>query len=192
MPRLARSSLVAPVLFLAAACAASAAEIATAADTGLTVLAIDAAADRQPINPEIYGVAFASETDLAGLNATLNRQGGNIASRYNWKENASNHAADWFFESLPQKGGAEPGAVVDLLVAESRAARAGSMVTVPINGWVAKLGPDRGKLWSFSIAKYGPQTAHEPNDPVDAGNGIRAGGSTSPSPATTPRMPTSA
>ena len=31
------------------------------------------------------------------------------------------------------------------------------MVTIPLIGWVAKLGPNRDKLASFSVAKYGPQ-----------------------------------
>ena len=32
------------------------------------------------------------------------------------------------------------------------------MVTIPMVAWVAKLGPNRSKLASFSAAKYGAQT----------------------------------
>ena len=36
-------------------------------------IAIDATANVHPINPQIYGVAFASSKDLKALNAPLNR-----------------------------------------------------------------------------------------------------------------------
>ncbi len=138
------------------------------------VLTIAAAADRQAINPEIYGVTFASTAELEALNAPLNRHGGNAASRYNWELNASNRGADWFFESIAESSGPEPGAEVDALIEASRAARAEVMITLPISGWVAKLGPERRTLWSFSIGKYGAQTAHDPRNRTDAGSGIRA------------------
>jgi len=35
------------------------------------------------------------------------------------------------------------------------------MLTIPAVGWVAKLGANRGKLASFSIAKYGAQTGND-------------------------------
>jgi len=38
-----------------------------------------------------------------------------------------------------------------------------------IIGWVAKLGPNRAKLASFSIAKYGPQTGNYTFTNVPAG-----------------------
>jgi len=47
------------------------------------------------------------------------------------------------------------------------------MVTIPLIGWVAKLGPSRGKLASFSIAKYGPQKDNDKLYFPDAGNGLR-------------------
>ncbi len=42
--------------------------------------------------------------------------------------------------------------------------------------WVAKLGVNRSKLASFSIAKYGAQTGNDWQWFPDAGNGIRTGG----------------
>jgi Glycoside hydrolase family 44 len=47
------------------------------------------------------------------------------------------------------------------------------MVTGPLIDWVAKVGPGRTKLASFSIAKYGPQTGNDWQWFPDAGNGIR-------------------
>lgn len=136
------------------------------------VIHIDAAADRHPISPLIYGVNYANSNELRAMNATLNRRGGNNTSRYNWKTNASNHASDWYFESLEQEGGAVPGAVADLFIRQSLDGGADPMITIPINGWVAKLGPGRQRLSSFSISKYGAQTANDWQWFPDAGNGI--------------------
>lgn len=139
-------------------------------------IAIDAQASRHPISPAIYGVAFASTEQLKALNSPLNRSGGNGATRYNWRANASNHADDWFFESIAEKS-AKPGESGDTFIASSRAAGAQPMLTVPMIGWVAKLGPNRDKLASFSVAKYGPQ---EKTDQymADAGNGKKPDGKT--------------
>ena len=72
-------------------------------DNTAAVLSIDAAADRQAIHPEIYGVAFATADELRALNAPLNRHGGNWTTRYNWKLNATNcYDADGYFESMAE------------------------------------------------------------------------------------------
>ena len=36
------------------------------------------------------------------------------------------------------------------------------MLTIPIIGWVAKLGAGRASLASYNTNKYGPQTATDP------------------------------
>lgn len=54
------------------------------------ILSVDAAADRQAIHPEIYGVMFGLEADLKANNTTINRHGGNYATRYNWQLTAAN------------------------------------------------------------------------------------------------------
>ena len=46
------------------------------------------------------------------------------------------------------------------------------MLTIPMIGWVPKLGPGRSKLSSYSISKYGPQTGSDAQWMSDAGNGI--------------------
>ena len=50
------------------------------------------------------------------------------------------------------------------------------MLTIPTIGWVAKLGPGRTNLSSFSVAKYGAQQYTDYWMP-DAGNGAHADGS---------------
>lgn len=143
-------------------------------ETNLVVaVKVDALAGRHPISPLIYGVAFASSNQLADLNSPLNRSGGNAMTRYNWQTNGSNHANDWYFESLPEAGSG-PGALADDFIRRSKNGNAQPMLTVPIIGWVAKLGPNSGKLASYSIAKYGAQTGNDWQWMPDAGNGILA------------------
>jgi len=138
-------------------------------------ITVDAQASRNPISPLIYGVAFASSNQLADLNFTMNRSGGNAETRYNWQLNAHNHAADWYFESIDD-GNATPGATADDFVANSKNGGAQPMITIPMIGWMPKLGAGRSKLWSYSIAKYGLQTDSDihnaPYNNPDAGNGI--------------------
>jgi PKD repeat protein len=144
------------------------------ADNAAVTVNVDANAGKHPISPYIYGVAFAPDSaTLADLNAPLNRQGGNNASRYNWKINASNHDFDWYFESIDE-GGATPGLMGDNFIATSRAAGAQPMLTIPMLDWVAKLGANRSKLASFSQAKYGAQTGADWQWMPDAGNGVLA------------------
>lgn len=160
--------------------------------TGPTIINVDAGANRHSISPLIYGVAFASKEQLTALNATLNRSGGNGTTRYNWKENASNHAADYFFESIGEKS-AVPGESADTFVAGSKDAGVPPMLTVPMLGWVAHLGPNRDKAASFSVAKYGPQAKTDQYMP-DAGNGVKPDSKTNvtgndPSDADVPSTP---
>jgi hypothetical protein len=147
-------------------------EGAPAAPAGTVRIAIDVSRDRHPIDPRIYGVAFASKEALEELNAPLNRNGGNATTCYNWKLNAANRANDWFFESIAEDPPV-PGGSVDAFIGASRAGGAEPMLTIPTLGWVAKVGPNREKLCSFSQKKYGPQAANDAQYFPDAGNGIR-------------------
>ena len=136
---------------------------------------VDAAANRHAINPNIYGVAFASAAQLQDLNAPLNRMGGNNTSRYNWQLNADNKDQDWYFESIGDNS-AVGGQRGDTFVSDAKSANAQAMITIPMLDWVAKLGPNRSKLASFSIAKYGPQTGNDWQWFPDAGNGVLTSG----------------
>jgi PKD repeat protein len=144
----------------------------TAQNPAVTVL-IDVNASRRAINPNVYGIAYGTSSTLSDLNAPLNRYGGNNTSRYNWQLNADNRGMDWYFESI-----AEPSAVAgergDTFISTSRGAGAQPMITIPMVGYVAKLGSNRAKLASFSIAKYGAQTGNDWQWFPDAGNGISA------------------
>ena len=136
-------------------------------------ITVDVAAGRRSIDPRIYGVNFASRPQLEALNVPLNRWGGNSTTRYNWQLNADNRANDWYYQSIAS-GGATPAGSMDSFVSDTKAGGAEPMLTIPTIGWVAKLGPGRGKLASYSIAKYGAQTGSDWQWFPDAGNGIRA------------------
>src|SRR5262245_60728217 len=132
---------------------------------------VNAAAGRHAIDPRIYGLAYATTAQLTDLKVPLNRYGGNNSSRYNWQLNADNRAQDWYFESIGDSSSV-PGERADTFIANTQAAGARAMITIPLLDWVAKLGSNRSKLAGFSQAKYGPQTDYDAQWFPDAGNGI--------------------
>jgi hypothetical protein len=134
---------------------------------------IDAGANRHPIDARVYGVSFADAASMADLRSPVNRWGGNATTRYNWQANGSNRAADFYFESIADSS-ASAGDSADSFIAQARSSGAEPLLTIPTIGWVAKFGPNRSKLASFSIAKYGPQTGADFSFFPDAGNGISA------------------
>jgi hypothetical protein len=136
---------------------------------------VDANANRRPINPLVYGVAYGSVAALQDLNVPLNRLGGNNTTRYNWKLNADNRGSDWYFESIADQSSVM-GERGDTFISNSRAGGAEPALTIPTIGWVAKLGANRNKLASFLVSRYGAQQSVDPWW-SDAGNGVRANGS---------------
>ena len=144
-------------------------------DAPIIVISIDVQAERRPNNPLIYGTANADAERLALLFSPLNRSGGNNTSRYNWQANADNRAGDWFFQSIGAES-AVPGERADAFIAGAKAVNAEPMLTIPLLDWIAKIGPNREKLASFSVAKYGAQQKTDEWMP-DAGNGIKPDGS---------------
>jgi hypothetical protein len=142
------------------------------AQNAATYIAVDAAANKHAINPDIYGVAFAATSDLVALNAPLNRSGGDSETSYNWQLNSDNRGNDWYFESIADSV-STPGYRGDNFITTTRAANVGAqaLLTIPMIDYIGSLGPDRSTVWSFSIAKYGPQTGWDPYNP-DAGNGV--------------------
>jgi hypothetical protein len=146
-----------------------------AASAVVVTINVDAAANRHPISPLIYGTNFATTAQLLELNSPLNRQGGNATTRYNWQLNAANRANDWYYESIGY-GGSTPGEDGDTFIQEAKDANAEPMLTIPVIDWISKIGPNREKLASFSIATYGAQTGNDWQWFPDAGNGILTSG----------------
>ena len=86
--------------FLVSVLALAFCAISTHAQNANVTINVDATVNRHPINPNIYGVAHATTTQLNDLNCPLNRNGGNNTTRYNWQLNADNRGSDWYFESI--------------------------------------------------------------------------------------------
>ena len=144
----------------------------TPVTNGPVSITVNAQLNVHAISPQIYGTAFATSNQLADLNFTMNRSGGNNETSYNWSNNVHNIDFDWYFESLPASSPRTPGASADDVVANSKNGGAQPMITIPMIGWGPKFGTNGdGRLDSYSVAKYGPQTATDPYWP-DAGNGM--------------------
>lgn len=116
------------------------------------------------ISPLIYGVSFAGASQLQALKPTSNRWGGNSASTFNWVNgHAWNAGRDWEFRN---NDGGRSGNAVDTFIADSLAAGAQPLITVPTIGWVA------------SDADNGHRSVGVPGDggaPVAAGSDAIAG-----------------
>src|SRR5207247_102194 len=116
--------------------------ISTSAQNPAVTVNVDAAADRRPINPNIYGVAHATAAELSDLNVPLNRNGGNNTTRYNWQLNADNRGNDWYYESIGDAS-ATAGERGDTFIANARSTNAQALLTLPMIGWVAPHGTRR-------------------------------------------------
>src|SRR5580692_4307172 len=130
MPSRRSLSLIAviPIVFLRA--------VPADAQNPAVTISVDVAANRHPINPNIYGIADATTAQLNDVNSPLNRNGGNNTTRYNWQLNADNRGSDWYFESIGDSS-ATAGERGDTFFASSTAANAQAMLTIPLIDWVA-------------------------------------------------------
>jgi hypothetical protein len=145
--------------------ASNATAAATSSTTAVSVT-VNVLANRHPISPYVYGANFPPSTayiKAGGL--TLSRWGGNNSSRYNWKINAKNDDADWYFENYSWGSPNSAG-----FIEQAVAGGAAPIMTIPMLEWVAKDTSSR----SFSVKKYGAQCATDPYN-SDAGDGILPG-----------------
>ncbi|MEV1144673.1 glycoside hydrolase family 44 protein [Micromonospora sp. NPDC049799] len=139
-------------------------------------LAVDATTGRHPISPYVYGMNFADEDLARDVRLPLNRYGGNATTRYNFRNDTSNRASDWYFENIPNDN-PDPsslprGSESDRFVAANEATGTGTLMTLPMIGWVAR---ERARACGFSVARYGPQQSTDPWAP-DCGNGKKPDG----------------
>ncbi len=131
------------------------------------------AANVHTIDPNIYGSAFADTAQLSDLRLPLNRNGGNASDTYSFAQDATNHASDWYFESISLGTGNGQG--MDSFIGATKAGGAQPSVTLNLFDWAAKLGANRSNLGSFSVANYGPQQSTDPWN-SNFGNGIHTNG----------------
>jgi predicted esterase len=127
-------------------------------------LNVNVQAARQPISEQIYGLHDANEAFAREIGLPVRRNGGNLASRYNWKTGNTNSGLDYYFANRPAD------LAVDDVIARDRRTNTQSIITIPMLGWVAKDGQNAS--CGFNVPKYGytPQpfrglSATDPNFP---------------------------
>ncbi|MBO1328192.1 cellulase [Acetobacter suratthaniensis] len=133
-------------------------------------------ATRHPISPLVYGVNFASTETLKDLRVPINRSGGDSASTYNWRVDARNAGKDWYYESVACDPKVSHDQFGPHFISMTRKGGATPMPSLSMLGWQAKLAPDRSRLASFAITKYGPQQDNDADGLFDAGNGYKPDG----------------
>ena len=147
---------------------ASARFVPVANDNPAVAITVDAGANRHAIDPRIYGLAWAKPDQLADLDATINRWGGNAMSRYNWAFSTANRCKDYYFEnqpdSLSEAGDGSNGQSADDFIRPTLAAGAQAIMTIPMMGLLPK---ERSVLCGYSVLTYGAQEASD----GDCGNG---------------------
>jgi hypothetical protein len=159
----------------AAGSVTSAAAILTvnsANNTAVTV-AIDTTANRHVIPPAVYGYNFPASADYVKMvPGALVRWGGNASSRYNWTNESTNAANDWYFQNRTFQSttsslyDSAAGFVSDVIANGGQ-----PITTLPMLNWVAK--DSLYTSYSFSVATYGAQCAVNPYL-ADDGNGIKS------------------
>jgi hypothetical protein len=139
-------------------------------------LSVDASADQHAISPLIYGMNFPSEALARELRLPVQRWGGNATTRYNWQNDTSNRASDWFFENIPSDNpnpAALPdGSSSDAFVEQGRRTGTQTLLTIPMIGWTPK---SRDISCGFAVSRYGAQQQTDVYRP-DCGNGIASSG----------------
>ncbi len=103
------------------------------------------------INPGIYGIGTyfgerKNELETWGLNPQVFRLGGNASERFNWKTNSWNTGKDWYFRNF----NSSTPAVIDFFMKNNRDHGVGSLITIPMLGWIAK---DQTS-GSYPVSKY--------------------------------------
>jgi uncharacterized repeat protein (TIGR01451 family) len=142
-------------------------------------LSVDAAADRHPISPYIYGMNFADEDLADELGLPVRRRGGNSTTRYNWQIDVHNVGSDWYYENIPGTNAYSPslpdGSAADLFVEQDRRTGTESLLTMPLLGWTPKPGAASHPYdCGFRVSVYGAQDSVDPWD-TDCGNGLQDG-----------------
>lgn len=146
-------------------------------------LTVDLGDQLHSISPLIYG-ANGWQLDAASAataNFSVVRWGGDATSRYNYKLNTTNSAADWYFENFSGMNGGYPNpnttAAFSDFVSAADAAGMEVLGTVPVQGWVSNSNTNNNSgsspACSFPQATYPGQAKYDGT----CGNGTCPNGS---------------
>jgi Glycoside hydrolase family 44 len=147
-------------------------------------LAVDVAADRHAISPDVYGMNSYAVTAADGafhaeVRVPVTRMGGDAATRYNWKVDSSNAGFDWYF--MAGSGTATPieNATADTVISLANTSRGRTLLTIPIVPYVNK-----GSAWdcSYPQSQFPDQQSFNPyvslSNGDKCGNGVQTDGGT--------------
>lgn len=151
----------------------------TAQQSAPLSLIVDAAVDRHPIDPNVYGIqqggldpAFAREIKLPNT-----RWGGDNTTRYNWQVDSSNDGGDFYFLGGNGEATPIPGAQVDTIISNFRPSGTSTLITIPI---IPYINSTSQYTCSYRVSVYGPQQATNPYFQLpngdQCGNGIAPNG----------------
>ena len=138
--------------------------------TSDVALSVNVGTARTPISDDIYGLHEADEAFAAEIGLPVRRYGGNLATRYNWRTNATNSGLDYYFANRSADISA------DDFVARDKRTNTKSILTIPMTGWVAKdasngtCGFDVQK-YAYAPQPFGGAPAINPDQP-QCGTGI--------------------
>jgi hypothetical protein len=123
-----------PVIFAAALVLG----LSTAAAAPSVTITADPA-NPHAISPWIYGMNFYQSSAGSIRNLTLNRQGGNRWTAYNWENNASNAGSDWgpYSNDTFLSSSTTPAEALRPLIVADRARGTASLITVQMQGYVS-------------------------------------------------------
>jgi hypothetical protein len=131
-------------------------------------LKVDAGAQVHAISPDIYGMNFdtgASTIAAAkAISLPVDRWGGDATSLYNYKLDVANAGSDWYFQNGVSGSGLQDTSALNTQVEGDESVGAKSLVTVPVEGWVAS----NGTACSFPASTFPNQVQF---DPYNAGCG---------------------
>ncbi|HVZ86512.1 MAG TPA: glycoside hydrolase family 44 protein [Polyangia bacterium] len=110
---------------------------------------VDATAQLTSISPDIYGVAFATDsTDDSSKVATLDRWGGDAEESYNWQKDMNNSGGDWNCANY-----AGSGSGTDTFVQTNKSNGLDTLMTIPITGWLANVATSSDSTYSSVLGQ---------------------------------------
>ncbi len=158
-------------------------------------LVVNAAAERHPISPDIYGINNYSidQKIFQDVSIPVERRGGNHTTNYNWLVDSSNSGSDFFYiGGKDTKDPAIPGKEVDDMISFDKNHGAKSVLTIPLIGFVNKYSylncsypesvfPRQGLLWGqYDFCPWQKWTVSPPGGINKYPNGERCGSGLDP------------
>ncbi len=112
-------------------------------------IVVDASSQLTPISPDIYGVAFATDTGDDSHNvATLDRWGGDAETSYNWQKDMHNSGGDWYCANYVGSGHD-----ADTFAQTNKSWGLNTLMTIPITGWLANVATSSDSTYSATLGQ---------------------------------------